>query len=179
MKTKNITVTVDEETHRRARIRAAELDTSVSALVRGYLRTLAEEDSLQHGTEADHERSENAIHDAAQEAATRRHVQRLYGEAQARAEAVAESPIKDVQELVALRRRLLKAVASDFDARGIGITMPGVVNREELYDRGRARLEARLAVAEERSEELEGELVALKARIDNTDAADNAAEPSR
>ena len=41
MKTKNITVSVDEETHRRARIRAAELDTSVSALVREYLRNLA------------------------------------------------------------------------------------------------------------------------------------------
>ena len=33
---KNITVSVDEETHRLARIRAAELDTSVSALVRRY-----------------------------------------------------------------------------------------------------------------------------------------------
>ena len=38
---KNITVSVDEETHRHARIRAAELGTSVSALVRGYLRSLA------------------------------------------------------------------------------------------------------------------------------------------
>ena len=37
---KNITVSVDEETHRLARIRAAELDTSVSALVRNYLRSL-------------------------------------------------------------------------------------------------------------------------------------------
>ena len=32
---KNITVSVDEGTYRRARIRAAELDTSVSALVAG------------------------------------------------------------------------------------------------------------------------------------------------
>ena len=40
---KNITVSVDEETHRRARIRAAELGTSVSALVRDYLRRLAPE----------------------------------------------------------------------------------------------------------------------------------------
>ncbi len=38
---KNITVSVDEETHRLARIRAAELDTSVSALVRDYLAALA------------------------------------------------------------------------------------------------------------------------------------------
>ena len=37
---KNITVSIDEETHRHARIRAAELGTSVSALVRGYLRGL-------------------------------------------------------------------------------------------------------------------------------------------
>ena len=37
---KNITVSVDEETHRLARIRAAELDTSVSALVRDYLKSL-------------------------------------------------------------------------------------------------------------------------------------------
>ena len=38
---RNITVSVDEETHRLARIRAAELDTSVSALVRDYLKGLA------------------------------------------------------------------------------------------------------------------------------------------
>ena len=37
---KNITVSVDEQTHRLARIRAAELDTSVSALVRDYLKSL-------------------------------------------------------------------------------------------------------------------------------------------
>ena len=34
---KNITVTVDEEVHRRARIKAAERDTSVSAVVREFL----------------------------------------------------------------------------------------------------------------------------------------------
>lgn len=38
---RNITVSVDDETHRLARIRAAELDTSVSALVRSYLKSLA------------------------------------------------------------------------------------------------------------------------------------------
>ena len=38
---KNITVSVDDETHRMARIRAAELDTSVSALVREFLRGIA------------------------------------------------------------------------------------------------------------------------------------------
>ena len=38
---KNITVSVDEETHRLARVRAAEMNTSISALVRGYLTRLA------------------------------------------------------------------------------------------------------------------------------------------
>ncbi len=37
---KNITVSVDEEIHRLARIRAVELGTSVSALVWGYLESL-------------------------------------------------------------------------------------------------------------------------------------------
>jgi antitoxin component of RelBE/YafQ-DinJ toxin-antitoxin module len=38
---RNITVTVDDETYRRARVAAAELDTSVSALVKTYLEQLA------------------------------------------------------------------------------------------------------------------------------------------
>ena len=39
---KNITVSVDDDTYRLARIRAAERDTSVSALVKQYLASLAE-----------------------------------------------------------------------------------------------------------------------------------------
>jgi plasmid stability protein len=42
---KNITVSVDNETYRRARIKAAEQDTSVSALVREFLKELAAEES--------------------------------------------------------------------------------------------------------------------------------------
>ena len=37
---KNITVSVNDHTHHRARIRAAEMGTSVSALVRNYLNHL-------------------------------------------------------------------------------------------------------------------------------------------
>ena len=37
---RNITVSVDDDTYRRSRIRAAEMDTSVSALVRTFLRRL-------------------------------------------------------------------------------------------------------------------------------------------
>ena len=39
---KNITVSVDDDTYRKARIHAAENDTSVSALVKDILKTLAE-----------------------------------------------------------------------------------------------------------------------------------------
>jgi plasmid stability protein len=38
---RNITVTVDDDTYRRARIRAAELDTSVSAEVKQFLKQFA------------------------------------------------------------------------------------------------------------------------------------------
>jgi hypothetical protein len=42
---KNITVSIDEELHRRARIRAAELDTSLSAVVRDFLVQFAGEET--------------------------------------------------------------------------------------------------------------------------------------
>ena len=38
---RNITVSVDDETYKRARVTAAEQDTSLSALVKNYLRQLA------------------------------------------------------------------------------------------------------------------------------------------
>lgn len=42
---KNITVTVDDETYHRARVRAAEQRTSVSVLVRTFLQQWAAEES--------------------------------------------------------------------------------------------------------------------------------------
>jgi len=42
---KNITVTVDDETYRMARITAAERDTSVSALVKAFLTELVANES--------------------------------------------------------------------------------------------------------------------------------------
>ena len=38
---KNVTIALDDETHRKARIHAAELGTSLSALVKDYLSSLA------------------------------------------------------------------------------------------------------------------------------------------
>jgi plasmid stability protein len=45
---KNITVSVDDETYRLARIKAAERGTSVSALVREYLNCLSQNSSQPH-----------------------------------------------------------------------------------------------------------------------------------
>ncbi len=42
---KNITLSVDDETWRQARIKAAERGTTVSALVRDYLNTLSRRDA--------------------------------------------------------------------------------------------------------------------------------------
>ena len=85
---KNITVSIDEGTYRRARIRAAELDTSVSALVRDYLKSLTMEPAGEERDETVDER----------------------------------------------RRRLLKNLFADFEARGIGLRMSDNQTREELYD---------------------------------------------
>lgn len=59
---KNITVSVDDETYRLFRGRAARLGTSVSALVRGYLKTFVREHTDGNGdgrpeeTECEHRR---------------------------------------------------------------------------------------------------------------------------
>lgn len=42
---RNITVSVDDETYKRARVAAAERDTSVSALVKAYLQQLGTEET--------------------------------------------------------------------------------------------------------------------------------------
>ena len=52
---RNITVSVDDSTYRRSRIRAAELDTSVSALVRRFLERLVR-DPVEQELEAETER---------------------------------------------------------------------------------------------------------------------------
>ena len=46
---KNITIAIDDETYRQARIRAAELGTSLSALVKDYLNSLSNTNAPQEG----------------------------------------------------------------------------------------------------------------------------------
>ena len=75
---KNITVSVDEGTYRLARIRAAELDTSVSALVRSYLMSLVRDrvgESAPESkvVESEHERRRRLLNEALEDIrATRR-----------------------------------------------------------------------------------------------------------
>ena len=99
---RNITVSVDEETHRLARIRAAELDTSVSALVRDYLKGLAGHTSGEPIPALPNWKTE-----------TKR------------------------------RRRRLREVIERITANGGGLRMADNLPREELYDRDRARAEAK------------------------------------
>ena len=46
---KNVTIAIDDETHRQARIRAAELGTSLSALVKDYLNSMSNTNAPQEG----------------------------------------------------------------------------------------------------------------------------------
>lgn len=98
MLVKNITVAVDEATHRIARIRAAEMGTSVSALVRNYLKSLV----LEH-----------------------------------------VSGTLQNETVIELRRRRLEEVIETITADGGGLRMADNLPREQLYDRARARSEAR------------------------------------
>lgn len=122
---RNITVSVDEETHRRARILAAALDTSVSALVREYLRALMEKPIA--GTPA------------------------------------ADDPGSHEKFL-----RGLDSLFEDWDAQGVGLRGYDRLTREEVHDRQRARLEMRMAIAEERNEDLESELARLTTSFEET-----------
>ena len=60
---KNITVSVDEETYRRARSKAAEQDTSLSALVRRFLVELVSEESAERSLEREERALREQIRD--------------------------------------------------------------------------------------------------------------------
>lgn len=69
---KNVTVSVDDDTYRLSRVRAAEFDTSVSAMVRGFLERLVREgadDSGEHraGGETEAERRERLLDEVFEE----------------------------------------------------------------------------------------------------------------
>ena len=59
---KNITVSLDEEIYRRARIKAAQQDTSVSALVKGFLVELVSEELGFQGLEREERELRARIH---------------------------------------------------------------------------------------------------------------------
>ena len=59
---KNISVSVSDDVYRAARIRAAELGKSVSALVAAYLNSLSEREAEFSRLEAKQRKVQNAIH---------------------------------------------------------------------------------------------------------------------
>ncbi len=60
---KNITVSIDDEIYRRARVRAAERDTSVSALVRRYLIEIASAETEAEALKREEARLRESISD--------------------------------------------------------------------------------------------------------------------
>ncbi|MYA05549.1 MAG: hypothetical protein F4Y37_13220 [Caldilineaceae bacterium SB0664_bin_22] len=128
---KNITVSVDEKTHRMARIRAAELDTSVSALVRQYLRDLVSGGRAVPANGA----TEAATGVEAPE--TRRH---RGGTANSGARTLSFPERMSRQEAQQLRIRMYE-VLDEIWAAHPGFRAEDNLSRDEIYDRGRARIE--------------------------------------
>ena len=134
---KNITISIDEETHRLACFRAEEMDTSVPELVRQYLTDFAA------AKESERERRRRRMREVIakirsnggglrmEHNLTR---EELYDRVAARS--AAEDAKRE------RRRRRLKEVTDDIAATRPGFSASDNLSREELYDRARARAEA-------------------------------------
>ena len=125
---KNITISIDEETHRLACLRAEEMDTSVHDLVRRYLTDFAAA-----AKESERERRRRRMKEITDHiAATRPGFsasdnlprEELYDRARARAEA----------EEAKRERRRLKEVTDHTGAMRPGFSASDNLPREELYD---------------------------------------------
>ena len=128
---KNITVSVDERTHRMARIRAAELDTSVSDLVRQYLRDL-----ISGGMTVPANRAVEAV-TGVEEPGTDRH-RGMAADVSARTVSIPERMTR--QEAQRLRIRMYEVLDK------IWATHPGFqavdnLSRDDIDDRGTARID--------------------------------------
>ncbi len=128
---KNITVSVDEKTYRMARLRAAELDTSVSALVQQYLRDL-----VSGGMAV----PTNGAVDAAtgvEESESHRH-RGMAADVNVRTVSFPERMTR--QETQRLRIRMYE-VLDEIWATHPGFQAVDNLSRDDIYDRGRARIE--------------------------------------
>ncbi len=126
---KNITVSIDEKTYRMARLRAAELDTSVSALVRQYLRDL-----VSGGMDV----PTNGAADAAtgvEESGARRH-RGMDSDVNVRTVSFPERTTR--QETQRLRIRMYE-VLDEIWATHPGFRAVDNLSRDDIYDRSRAR----------------------------------------
>ena len=128
---KHITVSVDERTHRMAHIRAAALDTSVSALVRQYLRDFVSGDVTVPANRAAEAATE------VEEPGTDRH-RGIAADVSARTVSIPERMTR--QEAQRLRIRMYE-VLDEIWATHLGFQAVDNLSRDDIYDRGRARIE--------------------------------------
>ena len=146
---RNITVSVDDDTYRRSRIRAAELETSVSALVRGFLERLVREPARASGecgvaAETGLERRRRLLEEVVADfdargvglrMADNLSREELYDRSRARAEAAETAGSTEGE----CRRRLLDEVFEDICATRGGFRAADNVGREVLHDRDAIR----------------------------------------
>lgn len=128
---KHITVSVDERTHRMARVRAAALDTSVSALVRQYLRNLVSGDVTIPANPA------AEVTTGIEEPGTSRH-REMAADVSAQTASIQERMTR--QEVQRLRIRMYEVLDGIWAAHP-GFRAEDNLNRDDIYDHGRTKIE--------------------------------------
>ena len=134
---KNITISIDEETHRLACLRAEEMDTSVAELVRQYLTDFAA-DAKESERERRRRRMREVISKIRSNGGGLRMEDNLTRE-ELYDRVAARSAAEDAKRE---RERRLKEVTDDIATTRPGFSVSDNLSREELYDRDVARAAA-------------------------------------
>lgn len=130
---KNITVSVDEETHRISRIVAAEAGTSLSEIVRRFLNEVAASRTPEDLKERSR-RLREEIYASIEASGSRFSTSdNLPGEEPYNRETVNRN--RDIQSKRESFRRLRESVLEELRAAGGGLRSSENLTREELYDR--------------------------------------------
>ena len=133
---KNITISIDEETHRLACLRAEEMDTSVADLVCQYLTGFAAD-----AKESERDRRRRRMREVIAKIRSNGGGLRMEDNL-TREELYDRVAARSAAEDAKRERRSLKEVTDDIAATRPGFSASDNLSREELYDRARARAEA-------------------------------------
>lgn len=125
---KNITISIDEETHRLACIRAEEMDTSVAELVRQYLTDFAAA-----AKESERERRRRRLKEVIAKIRSNGGGLRMEDNL-TREELYDRVAARSAAEDAKRERRRLKEVTDDIAATRPGFSASDNLSREELYD---------------------------------------------